>query len=491
MIDLPRSLGLALALAALAPAAQARTLGELAFTKCELPVVGMRPTNPINAECTTLSVPENWAAPEGRKIELAIAIIPSRSPKPKADPVFMLAGGPGQGARESWRAVAGAFRNILAERNVVLLDQRGTGASARFDCPNDPAEDPLSTTPPAEVTAAMAKACVDSVAGKYDPRYFTTEDAARDLDHVRAKIGAPQVNLVGVSYGTRMAQIYYKRYPDKVRTLMLDSMVPNELILGTEHAINLENSLKAQLTRCTADEECHARFGDPFATLQALHAELVTPRPIAIRNPLTGVTENKTLNRGALAMVARMYAYSAETMALLPVTLAEAREGRFEPLVTQALMMSDDLGSQISMGMHWSVVCTEDSRGYAPRPQDAGLLMGQDFIEVTQTWCAQWPKVDVAADFHEPISGPVPALLLSGEFDPVTPPSYGVAIAKTLPNSRHLIAPGQGHSVMGRGCLPRLVTEFIQSADASKLKPECLAELAPAPFFLNLSGAAP
>lgn len=491
MSDRIRPALFALALAALAPSLPARTLGEIAFVKCELPVVGTRPTNPINAECATLSVPENWATPEGRKLELAIAFIPSRSPKAAPDPVFMLAGGPGQSARESWRTVAGAFRNILADRHVVLLDQRGTGASARFDCPSDP-DDGLSVAPAPEVVAAMSRACVAAVADKYDPRYFTTEDAARDLDFVREKIGAPQVNLVGISYGTRMAQIYYKRYPQKVRTLVLDSMVPNELILGTEHAQNLEDTLKAQLARCTADAECQAKFGDPYATLRQLGSELaITERRVSVRDPRTGEVIDRALNRGALAIVARMYAYSPETMALLPVTLAEARAGRFEPLLAQALMMSDDLGSQISMGMHWSVLCTEDAAGYAPRPQDAELLLGQDFIDVTTAWCGAWPKVPANPDFHEAISGDVPALLLSGEFDPVTPPRYGDQIHKTLPKSRHLVAPGQGHSVMGRGCLPRLVTQFIKEADVSKLEPKCLAQLSPAPFFLNLSGAAP
>ena len=492
MSDLIRPVLAALALSMLAQESPARTLGAIDFVKCELPVVGTRPSNPINAECATILVPENWAAPDGRKLELAIALVPSRSPKAAADPVFMLAGGPGQGARESWRSVAGAFRNILAERNVILLDQRGTGASARFDCPNDPTEDPLSPTPSADMLSSMARACVANVAEKFDPRYFSTEDAARDLDFVREKLAAPQVNLIGISYGTRMAQIYYKRFPTKVRTLVLDSMVPNELILGTEHAQNLEESLKAQLARCVSDAECKAHFGDPFATLKELGAELATnTRSIEVRDPRTGVTQTRALTRGALAMVARMYAYSTETMALLPVTLAEARAGRFEPLVAQALMMADDLGSQISMGMHWSVLCTEDAAGYAARPQDEGLLLGQDFIHVTQVWCAQWPKVELAADFHEPVSGDVPALLLSGEFDPVTPPRYGDQVAKTLPKSRHLIAPGQGHSVIGRGCMPRLVTKFIQTADVSKLEPECLKELSPAPFFLNLSGAAP
>ena len=240
----------ALALAGfVAPPADARKVGELDFEKCELPVVGMRPSNPLNAECTTLEVPENWETGSGRQIKLAVALIPSRSPKPQNDPVFMLAGGPGQSARESWRGVAGAFRAILANRHVILLDQRGTGASHRFDCPTPDDIDPLAVDVDPAQAAVLARACLDAVKDTHDARYYSTEDAARDLDRVREALGAETVNLIGISYGTRMGQIYAKRYPTRVRSLLLDSVVPNELILGSKHAINLETTLKDQLGR--------------------------------------------------------------------------------------------------------------------------------------------------------------------------------------------------------------------------------------------------
>lgn len=476
-----------------APAAHARQVGELKFEKCELPVVGIRPSNPVSAECTTLKVPENWDAPaDSRQIELAIALVPSRAPRPKADPVFMLAGGPGQSARETWRGIAGAFRDILADRNVILLDQRGTGGSNRFDCPASEEADPLAVQLDIARTAQAAKACVEAAKATHDARYYSTEDAARDLDRVRQALGADQVNLVGVSYGTRMAQIYYKRYPAHVRTLVLDSVVPNELALGSEHAINLEDSLKAQLDRCKADAECGKRFGDPYATLRELAAQLAAaPRMLDVRDPRTGESAQRPLTPVSLATVARLYAYAGETAAMLPVTLEEAKAGRFEPLVAQASMVGDDLGSQISSGMQWSILCAEDAPLMQPRPQDVGLLLGDVFVEMSIAWCAQWPKRAIGADFHTPASGPVPTLILSGQYDPVTPPRYGEQVVKGLPKGRHLIVPGQGHSVLARGCGARLATEFIKTADAKALDAKCLETLTPAPFFLNLSGSAP
>lgn len=472
--------------------AHARQVGELQFEKCELPVVGTRPTNPLNAECTTLKVPENWAEEGGREIELAIALVPSRAPRPEPDPVFMLAGGPGQSARESWRTVAGEFQDVLANRNVILLDQRGTGASNRFDCPEPEDIDPNVVDVDPDMAAALARSCLDAAKDTHDGRFYTTEDAAKDLDRVRQALGAEQINLMGVSYGTRMGQIYTKRYPQHVRTLLLDSVVPNELMLGTEHAMNLEDSLRRQLARCTADAECSQRFGDPYATLKQLAADLkANPHTATMRDPRTAEAVEQPLNQGSLAVVARMYMYSGEMTALLPVTLDEAKAGRFDALLAQAAMMSDDLGSQIASGMHWSILCAEDAAGFAPRPQDDELLLGQDFITMVTQWCAEWPKRQAPADFHEPMTGDTPTLIVSGEYDPVTPPRYGEQVVANLPNGRHLVVPGQGHSVIGRGCGPKLLTEFIKTANAKDLDAKCLQEQTPTPFFLNLSGSAP
>lgn len=491
MRGLTQTLALLAGLATM-PGAHARQLGQLAFEKCELPVVGIRPSNPVSAECTSLKVPENRAQTGGREIELAIALVPSRAPRPQPDPVFILAGGPGQSAREVWRGMASGFRDVLAERHVILLDQRGTGASNRFDCPTPDDLDPLAVEIDPALAAQGARDCLEASKDSHDARFYSTEDAAQDLDAVRAALGAAQINLVGVSYGTRMGQIYAKRYPQQVRSIVLDSVVPNELYLGTEHAINLEETLKAQLGRCRDDTECGERFGDPYATLHALAAQLrAQPRMLAVRDPRSGEPGERALTVATLSTVARMYMYGGETAALLPLTLAEAQAGRFEPLIAQATMMSDDLGSQIASGMHWSVLCAEDASGFAPRPQDEGTLFGQDFIRVTTGWCAQWPQRGVPEDFHAAIAGDWPVLVVSGEFDPVTPPRYGDQVVKGLPKGRHLVFPGQGHSVIGRGCGPKLLATFIASADAKGLDADCLRQLTPAPFFLNFSGSAP
>lgn len=474
------------------PAHADRQLGELKFQKCELPVVGARPSDPLPAECTTLSVPENWDAPEGRQIELAVALIPARSSKAQPDPVVFLAGGPGQAAREAWRGVSGAFHEVLQDRHVLLLDQRGTGGSARMECKLPSLDDPMGAQPTPEQLTAMARECLTQIELKQDPRYYTTSDAARDLDRLRSAVGAPQLNLVGGSYGTRMAQIYYQRYPDKVRSMVLDGIAPNDLVLGSEHAINLESTLKAQFQRCVADPECQQTYGDPYATLKQLQMQLRTsPQRVSLADPLTHERRDVPLVEGALAAAVRMYAYQPESVVLLPRMLAEAAAGRPEALLAQALMVMDDLGEQIHHGMQLSVMCSEDADAMAARAEDADTLLGNGLIEMALAQCSVWPTAPKPAGFNTPSSGDVPSLLLSGEFDPVTPPRYGEQVLKGLSRARHLVAAGQGHIVMTRGCMPKLMTEFIRDLDPAALDVSCLDALSAPSFFLNASGAAP
>jgi pimeloyl-ACP methyl ester carboxylesterase len=476
--------------------AAVRKFGTLAFTPCTLaPELGVQT---VEAQCSSLEVLENRAAPGGRKIRLAIAWVPAKG-EAAPDPVFMLAGGPGQSALESFPNIASAFDEARKHRDVILVDQRGTGGSNQLRCQEPPtaamASAPEASTvdPDAKedsiATRAFAERCLRVVSSHADVRYYTTTDAIQDLDDVRHALGADKVNLVGVSYGTRVAQQYAKRYPAHTRTVTLDGVVPNSLVLGNEFAGNLEDSLDRQFARCAKDKACAEKLGDPRARLTTLLTTLKTSPPrVRYRDAITGESREETLTAGHVTVLARMFAYAPQAAALLPLVLNEAAHDRYEPLMALAHLLSSSLGKEITQGMQLSVICTEDAAELKADPSQSDSLLGNALVDALRAQCPVWPHGVRPDNFRSPLTGPVPVLLLSGEFDPVTPPRYGDEVAKSLTNARHLIVRGQGHNVLPIGCVPRLFASFLDQANAKTLDAECLKTVPYAPQFIGFYG---
>lgn len=483
-----RRLILPLALAAaLAPgASQARTLGQLEFVDCELTTPGSGAT--LRAECATLEVPENPAEPQGRKLSLKVGLVASRAAEPEPDPVLFIAGGPGQSATESYAGIAAGFARLRERRHVLFVDQRGTGGSHRLACDfPDELEEAASST---EVQVQMARDCLAGFDA--DVAMYTTSVAVTDLEALRQALGAPKLNVYGGSYGTRVAQEYARQFPDSVRSLILDGVVPPELALGSEHSINLEAALKALLARCADQPACQQAFGNPYETLYALRDRVrAAPEAVAARDPRTHAAREMRLDETAVAAIARLFAYAPETASLLPLLLSEANAGRPQALVQQAALVYDALVGQINHGMQLSVICAEDAPRLEAREQDADLILGNAIVGVTLNQCSVWPKGPVSEGFREPLRTDIPTLLLSGELDPVTPPRYGEQVLASLGKARHLVGKGQGHILLGRGCTPKLAASFVQALDPAGLDASCLDVLDAAPFFTTYNGAEP
>ena len=486
------SLALAAALPLASTTAEARRLGTLDFTPCSLPASGQ--PRAVEAQCTRFEVPENRAEPNGRKIALAIAWVPaSREAEP--DPIFMLAGGPGQGAKASYPAVDAAFNEVNRSRDVILVDQRGTGDSNPLACRDAEGNNTFGDVE--DISAAGARAfaerCLAELSKKADVRFYTTTEAIADLEAVRIAIGAQKINLYGGSYGTRVAQQFAAAYPQSTRAVVLDSVVPNDLVLGSEHAKNLEVSLKAQFARCQANKACAAALPDPMAAVAQVRETLSAPglAPVRYRDPTTGESREEVPTAGHLGVLLRLYAYSPVTAVLLPVVVKQALEGDYAPLLAQASFVGNAIGEQIMHGMQLSVSCSEDGDELQADPSDANTVMGSEFVAFTKAQCAAWPRGQRRENFRAPLTGNVPLLAISGEFDPVTPPRYGDAAIAQLSNARHLVLKGQGHTPIGAGCMPTLFAQFIETADAKALDASCLERLAPLPPGTGLYGWEP
>jgi pimeloyl-ACP methyl ester carboxylesterase len=479
---------LALLLAAWSGVAGARTLGGVVFSPCELRQA--RVPGAVEAECARFEVPEDAAAPDGRRISLRLALVPARGARPQPDPVVFLAGGPGQSAIDSFPAVQGLFRPLLARRHVLLVEQRGTGQSSPLKCPLPDWKDERMQD--AAAARAQAVQCLAQFEGKADPRHYATSDYVRDLERVREALGLAQVNLAGGSYGTRVALEYLRRHPAAIRSVFIESVAPPELALGQDHARNLDDALQAIAARCTADAACRERHGDVGATLRGLRDRLRRqPRDVTFRHPRTHAPTTVPFGEPALLGVARMFAYSPQTAALLPLLLSEAAQGRPEALLAQAEALFGSLGDELAHGLELSVICAEDADLIRARPEDAATLMGNALPELVGAQCAAWPHGTRPPDFKQPVVSDKPVLLLSGQYDPVTPPRYGEQVARTLANSRHLVAKGQGHTPGSVGCMPRLLKEFVESLNPKALDAGCLDALGDTPFFLDAQGPGP
>ena len=475
------------------PAQPARTWrrGSLTFTSCELgrPGSGAR----AQAWCSTFDLPENRDDPHGRHIHLKLAIARSDAQVPEPDLVTLLAGGPGEAATEAWVIEAPAFGEVRKHHDVLLLDQRGTGGSNPLSCKSaEQASDQHVLKLDLDTMRKDVAACLDEVKQKADPRYYTTTIAVQDLEDVRKALGSPQLDLVGVSYGTRMAQQYIKHYPNSVRSAVLDSVVPNQVVLGADFAGNLDDALKKDFAYCTAVSACKQRFGDSMQTLYQLRDALrANPHKVSFRDPETYETVERPLSEFSLASVVRMFAYQPETAALLPLSINAAAHGDVGPLLGQAKILSGDLSGDMNNGMSMSVICSEDADLLQPRPQDQNTILGNHLIDAIKAQCEVWPHGTRPDDFHVPLKSDKPILMLSGELDPVTPPRYGQQILPGLSDARQLIFKGQGHSLLGRGCMPQLLGKFIDKPDPRQLDASCLDKLGETPAFIDFNGASP
>jgi pimeloyl-ACP methyl ester carboxylesterase len=450
----------------------------------------------IEAQCATLRVPEDDSRPAGRQIDLFIARVPAVSGRKAPDPLLLIAGGPGMGASEMYPGVAQAFARTRRTRDIIVVDQRGTGRSNALRCDHDSAADADANADTAAFLAATRR-CFEALAARADLRQYTTTVAVRDLERVRAALSVAQWNLYGVSYGSRVAQHYLRRHPDRARSVILDGVVPPGLALGPDIALDAQAAFERILARCARDPDCNQRFGDTRAHYQSLMARLRSAKqPVTIPDPTTAAPRRIEFGPAHLGVVLRLQSYSAATASLLPLALHEAAtRDNLVPLAGLFAMSLRGIGDAMAAGMHNSVVCSEDlpfvDFARLDRARLAATYLGTEQVDALRDVCSYWPRGPLDPDFRAPLRSDVPVLLLSGGDDPVTPPAYAERAMQGLSRSRHLLLPSQGHGQIGATCMDRVVARFLQDLDPKGLDARCLSSVRPAPFFTTLSGAAP
>ncbi len=473
--------------AAGAAAERPATPPRLAFIECRLEHPGL-PS--FAARCAHLSVPEDPAAPAGRQIALAVALIPALDARGHRPPLFIVAGGPGQSAGDFYAAFAAAFAPTARSRDIVLVDQRGTGGSNRLVC-DFPDDFGVVSPPPAELRALSAK-CRAGLTGR--PEFYTTSVAVRDLEAARLAMRYERIALYGISYGTRVVEHYLRRYGAHASAVVLDGVVPPDKVLGPDTPLDAERALQLMFKRCAADAGCAGAFPALEPRFRALLAALERkPQQATVPDPSTQQPRSVLFDREQFTGAIRLLNYYSVTTAMLPYLIDRASKGDFAPLAADLLIVSSHLDEQLAYGMNAAVSCAEDVPGFVgvDRAPLAGTYLGASQLDELETLCEGWPKGVVDADLFEPLHSPVPALLLSGEADPVTPPAAAERAARGLSDVLSITVAGQGHGQIATGCAPQLVADFLAAGTGRGLDASCLNAVGPVPFVLGPNGPAP
>ncbi|HYO15420.1 MAG TPA: alpha/beta fold hydrolase, partial [Thermoanaerobaculia bacterium] len=442
---------------------------------------------PVDALCGTYKVWEDREAKAGRRIGLQIVVLPALSPRPLADPVFRLSGGPGTAVTRGAGYNAGS--PLRQERDLVFVDQRGTGKPDRLGCILADREDDLQsyfgeTYPPHAV-----RRCRDELGKTYDLTRYTTTAAVDDFDEVRAWLGYDKVKLVGFSYGTRTAQTWLRRHPESVRTVTLWGVVPMDEPISLSHAAGGQRSLDLVLGWCEADAACRAKFPGVRADFQAVMDRLSQgPVEVEVAHPKTGQAARVRLSREVIAEGIRLLLYSNATGAALPLLLRHAATGDWKPLGQAAVNAKVGLDDYLARGMFFSVTCAEDIPFIDPAEVPArtnGSFLGGYRVRQQTAACELWPRARIDLAQREPIRSDVPVLLINGDLDPVTPPDFGRRAARYLTQSLHLVEPYASHEE-SPPCVDGIANEFLRRGTIQGLDTSCLGQEKMVPFLLEV-----
>ena len=451
---------------------------------CDIPGLGP-------AKCGTYEVFENRATKKGRMISLNVVVYPATGDKREPDPWFYFAGGPGSGATEDARGIVRAFAKLRERRDLVFVDQRGTGGSHPLDCeffnPNDlqsyfgyffPLED--------------VRKCRTALEAKADLKLYTTIIAMDDIDGVRAALGYQKINLFGASYGTRAALTYLKRYPKSVRTATLLGVSPPDHHLPGDFPVQTERALQGVLSECVADEACNKAFPKIKEEAQSVLAQLIKgPVEVEVEKPNSKDRVKVKLSRDLGAEAIRYLLYNPVAASRVPVVLHLAAQGNFTPLAQAALRYRRVLVGTGSNGMYLTVTCAEDLPWIKPGEGERAAentFLGDYRLRQQREACALWPRAEVESGYTDPLHSDVPVLILTGDWDPVTPPSNGERVAKNLSNSLHIIVPHGAHGfdgLEGADCVDDITREFVERGTWKGIDTSCVKNVRRRGFVLS------
>jgi pimeloyl-ACP methyl ester carboxylesterase len=448
--------------------------------------------------CGYLHVPEDRNQENSSEIQLHVAIIKSYGDKPVPDPVVVLQGGPGYKALENIDYWLFLFQKVIQTRDVIVFDQRGVGFSTpSLNCPEveTPLNEQLDTNrtskEDSEIFNQAALTCQERLIDQgITLAAYTSAENAADVNDLRIALGYRQWNLYGSSYGTRLALTVMRDFPNGVRSVVLDSTYPPQANLYTTQAKNGERAMNLIFERCAADLVCSQKFPNLKTIFYDLVDQLDSePVIITVYHPILPEKYDLLINGDRLIYYFFNLLYDSNRISEIPEIIYELHQGRwgnFPNVIKWGVFNS----SFFSEGMYLSVQCGEEVSFTKAKDFDTksthtrfSTAMNADGI---LSLCEDWATKPVVPAENEPVISDLPTLILSGEFDPITPPAWGQLTAETLSNATFLEFPGISHGVLGMGtdgglCTFKILEEFLANPNGA-VDANCINQLPPFTF---------
>lgn len=450
-------------------AAYAATSIEL--VPCTLPGVAR------HARCGSLRVPENPGAPQGRQLSIGVAVIPAVERK-HDDPIVVLMGGPGESAISSASIYAQQFASLLAERDLLLADQRGAGRSGALRCNLAGTSDPVARLkdlfPPDAV-----ESCEQRLRQAADLTQYTYPRFADDLEQVRRALDYGPLNLFAGSYGTRAEQVYLRAYPQSVRTAYVGSVVPLDVATPLTMARTAQSALDQLFDDCAADAACSAAFPDFKDEFREVLAKLESG---TVRVTVPGHEGTWPLHKGRVAEWLRTMLYRPASAATVPWMIHRAYQGDWSGIVDDVESGDDD--PDFSFGLLFAITCSEDMAFIDEAevgPQSQGTFLGEDRVRQQQAACRSWPRATLPPGYRTPVHTPVPALFVTGDHDGGTPPWFTPRAMAGFSHAVEIVAKGQGHTEWN-ACVAKLYEQLVRHGSVADLRPSSCAPVPLPPF---------
>lgn len=444
----------------------------LQLTPCQVPGA----SDP--ARCGTLEVYENRTEATGRKIPIKIVVFPAKSEKPAPDPLFILAGGPGQSATEFAGVLIRDFAFAHDRRDIVFVDQRGTGGSNPLQCPLGGSFDEVVQSVAIGVDADLpaVRACRAELERRADLRFYTTPFAMDDLDDVRRALGYERINLWAASYGTRAALVYMRQHPGVVRSAILRALGGVDLKLPATVAPDGQRALDRLFGACGMDDGCRTAYPNAELSLRKVLETLkAQPTSVQVTDPRTKQRHTVRVDDNVFGTTLFFLLFASDWSRDIPRIVHAAAHGDYTPLAA-FLPLSVLTAAPVHWGMRRTVLCAEDVPLISEediRGSGRGTMVGDNSNLGLMAACREWPAGELPKGYNEPVKSEVPILAISGDEDPVLPPHRADEALKWLPNGTHVVVPGAAHGPSFPGCTTDLAKRFLEAGSGADLDTAC------------------